>query len=115
MVCNRLTPQSALFTAVPECASSQAPPAPEMCRRKQEQFCQDRLELEEQDQQRRQDGIEANPPWKARERTLIKVLENFFEKCQKIQVRVSEMKYFCSLSSFLILHVDVVSVSEFES
>ena len=50
--------------------------------------------MEVEDQQRRQDGIDPNPPRNARERTLIKAMESYSQTSEKIQVGISELEYF---------------------
>ena len=64
---NRLTPQSAPCKAAAECVRNRAPPAPESAPPQERQMWAPPPEVEQEDRQRRQDGIDANPPWDARE------------------------------------------------
>ena len=71
----RPTPQSSQYRAVPEGMRSRAPPPPEGTPLSQTATWPgppadppaDVNEMDVEDQQRRQDGIDANPPWNARE------------------------------------------------
>ena len=49
---------------------------------------------------------DANPPWNARERTLIKNMEGYLQKSEKVQVVI------CELDTFLIGLVSIVSLAE---
>ena len=81
---NRPTSQSAPCKVVLECVRNRSPPPPEGTPLQEwptglGQPSDPPPEVDEmgmEDQQRPQAGVDGNPPWRARERTLIKAMEN---------------------------------------
>ena len=47
-----------------------------------------------QDQQRRQGGAETNPPWNARQRTLIRTMGSYLKNSEKIHVEINALEHF---------------------
>ena len=50
--------------------------------------------MEVEDQQRRQDGFDANPSGNARARALTKAMKSYLEKGEQIRMGTNELEYF---------------------